>query len=256
MNYTDGLLNIFIHIELNLFNKAAFMDNLRINLNQPHEIPDTGITRKQLKTLLLENALLETRNNFNVYRYKVGDIYRKTWATYRKMNSARRDHYKIYSLTFEQIHVFLENFDPSRPHEIHLSGYLGSGVPFKLNSYYKQLKTFTTTYEDYPISVPICDVEYIKLLDEKKILKLATKPVHKQWVSYDVLEQYLWKTLTEDTQHNITIPHLDTEIKVVDYDFLNGQVELENGLWVYLNAVEWVKFTTDSVVKILKLNNS
>lgn len=260
MDYTNGLFNIFLHIELSLFKKAAFMENINTNLQQLHEIPDTGITRKQLKTQLVENALFETRNNFNVYHYKVGDIYRKTWYTYRKLDSARRTEYKIYNLTPEQIDIFLENFNPSRPHEIYLNEdpelIVNPGYSFKVDSYYKPWKVFMTTYKGCPISIPICDVEYIKLLDEKKILKITTKPIHKQWVSYNVLEQYMYKSLLNGDGPNITIPYLGTEKQVLDYDFLGRQVEIDDGVWVYLNKVEWVKFTTENSVKILKLEDN
>ena len=275
MDYTSGLFNIFLHIECNLFKKAAFLESVNTNLEQPHEIQtESSLTRKQLKSQLIENALLETRNNFDVYRYKMGDIYRKTWATYRRMDCARRglktpetpptepkmtlnqlwesQPFTTEYLTLEQLHIFFSEFASIQHHEIYL--YSLPETPFKFETYYQLTREIVSMYDDYPVTIPLKDIECVKLMDTHQILKIAIKPTHTQWVSHEALEQYLWANV-KSGECEITMAHEyypDQELQVLDYDFLANQVETHNG-WAPLDGIMWVKFTMAGSIKVLKI---
>jgi len=78
-----------IQLEKTLYPKAGFLDGV-YSITKPQK-PTLDTTRKVTKVLLIHRALYNVYLTFNPHEYKMGQIYKKTWAEYRRIDARWRE---------------------------------------------------------------------------------------------------------------------------------------------------------------------
>lgn len=159
-----SLFNQLIVIELGLFRKAAFLNECYWDVSEPHR-QLTYSSRRGAKPFLIENALLETRENFEPTKYRMGDIYRKTWAVYRRMDA---ELFKpgldaeppVAKLTPDQIHEWMEANSPAIESVTDITGMTITNVIY--NKFFRYFEYFLEHEEYHPFNyISVSDLDYI-----------------------------------------------------------------------------------------------